>query len=148
MVCFVIEDTKEVPTRCRTPSSGGTVGAVLDSSGNIVVYGSTKSSDTKRGVLSQLIDKARTKEDRKKSPGREERDRSRGRSSRKSPDNTKPKTPPGHSKVRSLYRSLKGAAGGDTSNEALDQDRCGDQQQATQQSGKYESPRSDPTPIR
>ena len=123
-------ETKEVPTRCRTPSG---VGAVLDSSGNIVVYGTAKSSDPKRGVLSQLIEKARSKEDRKKSPGREEsRDRSQSRRPRKSPDSTKPKTPPGHwsaSKVRSLYRSLKGGSG-DNSAEGLDQpERCTDSQQ-------------------
>ncbi|XP_067214301.1 RING finger protein 207-like isoform X3 [Linepithema humile] len=128
-----MKEAKEVPTRCRTPSGG--VGAVLDSSGNIVVYGTAKSTDpTKRGVLSQLIEKARTqKDDRKKSPGREDgRDRSQSRRSRKSPDSTKPKTPPGHSsggKMRSLYRSLKGGAG-DTSAEALDQaERCTDSQQ-------------------
>ena len=110
-----VSESKEMPTRCRTPSSG--VGALLDSGGNIVVYGTTKQTDVKRGVLSQLIEKARPREDRKKSPGREEggRDRSQSRrSSRKSPDNAKPKTPPGHggssssSKVRTLYRSLKG----------------------------------------
>lgn len=123
-----MKETKEIPTRCRTPSGG--VGAVLDSSGNIFVYGTTKSTDPKRGVLSQLIEKARNKEDRKKSPGREEgRDRSQGRRPRKSPDSAKPKTPPGHSsasKVRSLYRSLKGGSG-DTSVEGLDQpERCTD----------------------
>ncbi|XP_029175878.1 RING finger protein 207-like isoform X3 [Nylanderia fulva] len=127
-----MKETKEIPTRCRTPSGG--VGAVLDSSGNIVVYGTAKSTDPKRGVLSQLIEKARTqKDDRKKSPGREDgRDRSQSRRSRKSPDGSKPKTPPGHSsggKMRSLYRSLKGGAG-DTSAEALDQaERCTDSQQ-------------------
>ncbi|XP_018392247.1 PREDICTED: RING finger protein 207-like isoform X2 [Cyphomyrmex costatus] len=127
-----MKETKEIPTRCRTPSGG--VGAVLDSSGNIVVYGTAKSTDPKRGMLSQLIEKARTqKDDRKKSPGREDgRDRSQSRRSRKSPDSTKPKTPPGHSsgsKMRSLYRSLKGGAG-DTSAEALDQaERCTDSQQ-------------------
>ncbi|XP_076233820.1 RING finger protein 207 isoform X3 [Calliopsis andreniformis] len=126
-----MKETKEVPTRCRTPSSS--VEAVLDSSGNIIVYGTAKSSDSKRGVLSQLIEKARTKDDRKKSPGREEsRDRSQGRRSRKSPDSAKPKTPPGHSstsKVRSFYRSLKGGSG-DTSAEGLDQpERCMDGQQ-------------------
>lgn len=128
-------ETKEIPTRCRTPSS---VGAVLDSSGNIVVYGTAKSSDPKKGVLRELIEKARTKEDRKKSPGRDDgsRDRSQSRCSRKSPDGTKPKTPLGHSsssKVRSLYRSLKGATG-DTSVEALDQpEGCTDVQQQQQQ---------------
>ncbi|KAG5305558.1 RN207 protein, partial [Acromyrmex insinuator] len=127
-----MKETKEIPTRCRTPSGG--VGAVLDSSGNIVVYGTAKSTDPKRGVLSQLIEKARTqKDDRKKSPGREDgRDRSQSRRSRKSPDSAKPKTPPGHSsgsKMRSLYRSLKGGTG-DTSAEALDQaERCTDSQQ-------------------
>ncbi|CAL7933218.1 unnamed protein product [Xylocopa violacea] len=126
-----MKETKEVPTRCCTPSGG--VEAVLDSSGNIVVYGTAKSSDSKRGVLSQLIEKARSKEDRKKSPGREEsRDRSQTRRPRKSPDGTKPKTPLGHSsasKVRSLYRSLKGGSG-DTSAEGLDQpERCTDSQQ-------------------
>ncbi|XP_012526543.1 RING finger protein 207 isoform X3 [Monomorium pharaonis] len=127
-----MKETKEIPTRCRTPSGG--VGAVLDSSGNIVVYGTAKSTDPKRGVLSQLIEKARTqKDDRKKSPGREDgRDRSQSRRSRKSPDGSKPKTPPGHSsgsKMRSLYRSLKGGTG-DTSAEALDQaERCTDSQQ-------------------
>ncbi|XP_011637095.1 RING finger protein 207-like isoform X3 [Pogonomyrmex barbatus] len=127
-----MKETKEIPTRCRTPSGG--VGAVLDSSGNIVVYGTAKSTDPKRGVLSQLIEKARTqKDDRKKSPGREDgRDRSQSRRSRKSPDSAKPKTPPGHSsgsKMRSLYRSLKGGTG-DTSAEALDQaERCTDLQQ-------------------
>lgn len=132
-------ETKEVPTRCRTPSGG--VGAVFDSSGNIIVYGTAKSSDSKRGVLSQLIEKARTKEDRKKSPGREDgRDRSQSRRSRKSPDSAKPKTPPGHSttsKVRSLYRSWKGGSG-DTSAEGLDQaDRCMDgQQQQSHTTGK------------
>ncbi|XP_070523807.1 RING finger protein 207 isoform X2 [Cardiocondyla obscurior] len=126
-----MKETKEIPTRCRTPSGG--VGAVLDSSGNIVVYGTAKSTDPKRGVLSQLIEKARTpKDDRKKSPGREDgRDRSQSRRSRKSPDSTKPKTPPGHSsgsKMRSLYRSLKGGTG-DNSAEALDQaERCTDSQ--------------------
>ncbi|XP_070161534.1 RING finger protein 207 isoform X3 [Polyergus mexicanus] len=128
-----MKETKEIPTRCRTPSGG--VGAVLDSSGNIVVYGTAKSTDPKRGVLSQLIEKARTqKEDRKKSPGREDgRDRSQSRRSRKSPDSAKPKTPPGHSsgsKMRSLYRSLKGSTG-DTSAEGLDQaERCTDSQQS------------------
>ncbi|XP_011260345.1 RING finger protein 207 isoform X3 [Camponotus floridanus] len=128
-----MKETKEIPTRCRTPSGG--VGAVLDSSGNIVVYGTAKSTDPKRGVLSQLIEKARTqKEDRKKSPGREDgRDRSQSRRSRKSPDSAKPKTPPGHSsgsKMRSLYRSLKSGTG-DTSAEGLDQaERCIDSQQA------------------
>ncbi|EZA48760.1 RING finger protein 207 isoform X3 [Ooceraea biroi] len=127
-----MKETKEIPTRCRTPSGG--VGAVLDSSGNIVVYGTAKATDPKRGVLSQLIEKARTKpDDRKKSPGREDgRDRSQSRRSRKSPDGSKPKTPPGHSsgsKMRSLYRSLKGGTG-DTSAEALDQvERCTDPQQ-------------------
>ncbi|XP_011701848.1 PREDICTED: RING finger protein 207-like [Wasmannia auropunctata] len=126
-----MKETKEIPTRCRTPSGG--VGAVLDSSGNIVVYGTAKSTDPKRGVLSQLIEKARTqKDDRKKSPGREDgRDRSQSRRSRKSPDSTKPKTPPGHSsggKMRSLYRSLKGGTG-DTSAEALDQAERPDSQQ-------------------
>ncbi|XP_024874817.1 RING finger protein 207-like isoform X4 [Temnothorax curvispinosus] len=128
-----MKETKEIPTRCRTPSGG--VGAVLDSSGNIVVYGTAKSTDPKRGVLSQLIEKARTqKDDRKKSPGREDgRDRSQSRRSRKSPDSAKPKTPPGShssgSKMRSLYRSLKGGTG-DTSAEALDQaERCTDSQQ-------------------
>ncbi|XP_025153096.1 uncharacterized protein LOC105189522 isoform X3 [Harpegnathos saltator] len=127
-----MKETKEIPTRCRTPSGG--VGAVLDSSGNIMVYGTAKSTDPKRGMLSQLIEKARTKDDRKKSPGREDgRDRSQSRRSRKSPDSTKPKTPPGHSsgsKMRSLYRSLKGGTG-DTSAEALDQTeiRCTDSQQ-------------------
>lgn len=127
---FLYAESKEMPTRCRTPSGG--VGAVLDSSGNIVVYGTAKSTDSKRGVLSQLMEKAWTKEDRKKSPGREEgRDRSQSRRSRKSPDSAKPKTPPGHSttsKVRSLYRSLKGGSG-DTSAEGLDQpERCTDAQ--------------------
>ncbi|XP_011862094.1 PREDICTED: RING finger protein 207-like isoform X2 [Vollenhovia emeryi] len=127
-----MKESKEIPTRCRTPSGG--VGAVLDSSGNIVVYGTAKSTDPKRGVLSQLIEKARTpKDDRKKSPGREDsRDRSQSRRSRKSPDSAKPKTPPGHasgSKMRSLYRSLTGGTG-DTSAEALDQaERCTDSQQ-------------------
>lgn len=106
-----------------------------------MVYGNAKSSDTKRGVLSQLIEKARTKEDRKKSPGREDgRDRSQTRRSRKSPDNAKPKTPPGNSsgsgsKVRSLYRSLKGGStgGGDSSAEIIDQSViCGDNQQQQQ----------------
>ncbi|XP_015183062.1 PREDICTED: RING finger protein 207-like isoform X4 [Polistes dominula] len=130
-----MKETKEMPTRCRTPSG---VGAVLDSSGNILLYGTTKSSEQKRGVLRELLDKARTKEDRKKSPGRDDgsRDRSQSRRSRKSPDGTKPKTPPGHSsgsKVRSLYRSLKGTTG-DTSAEALDQpERCTDGQQQQQQ---------------
>ncbi|XP_060828039.1 RING finger protein 207-like isoform X3 [Bombus pascuorum] len=126
-----MKETKELPTRCRTPSAD--VEAVLDSSGNIVVYGTAKSTDSKRGMLSQLIEKARSKEDRKKSPGREEsRDRSQNRRPRKSPDSTKPKTPPGHwsaSKVRSLYRSLKGGSG-DNSAEGLDQpERCTDSQQ-------------------
>ncbi|XP_046617695.1 RING finger protein 207-like [Neodiprion virginianus] len=130
-----MKEAKEIPTRCRTPSGG--VGAVLDSSGNIVVYGNAKSSDSKRGVLSQLIEKARTKEDRKKSPGREDgRDRSQTRRSRKSPDNSKPKTPPGHSsgsKVRSLYRSLKGGGGGDSSAEMVDQVvSCAESQQQQQ----------------
>ncbi|CAK9798900.1 RING finger protein 207 [Anthophora plagiata] len=125
-----MKEPKEIPTRCRTPSG---VGAILDSSGNIMVYGTAKSSDSKRGMLSQLIEKARSKEDRKKSPGREEsRDRSQSRRPRKSPDGTKPKTPPGHSsasKVRSLYRSLKGGSG-DNSAEGLDQpERCTDSQQ-------------------
>lgn len=134
-----MKETKEIPTRCRTPSGG--VGAVLDSSGNIVVYGTAKSTDPKRGVLSQLIEKARTqKDDRKKSPGREDgRDRSQSRRSRKSPDGSKPKTPPGHSsggKMRSLYRSLKGGSG-DTSAEALDQaERCTDSQQPQSHIGK------------
>ncbi|CAL7933217.1 unnamed protein product [Xylocopa violacea] len=139
-----MKETKEVPTRCCTPSGG--VEAVLDSSGNIVVYGTAKSSDSKRGVLSQLIEKARSKEDRKKSPGREEsRDRSQTRRPRKSPDGTKPKTPLGHSsasKVRSLYRSLKGGSG-DTSAEGLDQpERCTDSQQpqshTTGEEGEYQ----------
>ncbi|XP_024944302.1 RING finger protein 207 isoform X3 [Cephus cinctus] len=129
-----MKESKEMPTRCRTPSGG--VGAVVDSSGNIVVYGTAKSSEAKRGVLSQLIEKARTKEDRKKSPGREEgRDRSASRRSRKSPDNTKPKTPPGHSssgsKVRSLYRSLKGVSG-DTSADTIEPERCTESQQQGQ----------------
>ncbi|XP_034191988.1 RING finger protein 207 isoform X1 [Osmia lignaria lignaria] len=138
-----MKENKEIPTRCRTPSS---IGAVLDSSGNIIVYGSAKSSEQKRSVLSQLIEKTRNKEDRKKSPGREEgRDRSQSRRSRKSPDSTKPKTPPGHSsvnKVRSLYRSLKGGSG-DTSAEGLDQpERCTDSQQpqshTTGEEGEYQ----------
>ncbi|XP_076763514.1 RING finger protein 207 [Xylocopa sonorina] len=129
-----MKETKEIPTRCCTPSGG--VEAVLDSSGNIVVYGTAKASDSKRGVLSQLIEKARSKEDRKKSPGREEsRDRSQTRRPRKSPDGTKPKTPLGHSsasKVRSLYRSLKGGSG-DVSADGLDQpERCADPQQQPQ----------------
>ncbi|XP_014214264.1 RING finger protein 207-like [Copidosoma floridanum] len=137
------KDSKEVPTRCRTPSSaGGGVEAILDSSGNIVVY--PKPVESKQGVLRQLIEKARTKEDRKKSPGREDgRDRSQTRrSSRKSPENAKPKTPPGHSsstsKVRSLYRQLKGGGGGGgggESVEALDQQADHRQQQQLQQSG-------------
>ena len=122
MVCA---DTKEVPTRCRTPSGG--VEAVLDSSGNIVVYG-TKAESKSRGVLSQLIEKARTKEDRKKSPGREDgRERSQTRRSRKSPENVKPKTPPGlssASKVRSLYRSLKGV-GSEAGTETIEQQQQG-----------------------
>ncbi|XP_076679813.1 RING finger protein 207 isoform X3 [Andrena cerasifolii] len=140
-----MKESKEMPTRCRTPSGG--VGAVLDSSGNIVVYGTAKSTDSKRGVLSQLMEKAWTKEDRKKSPGREEgRDRSQSRRSRKSPDSAKPKTPPGHSttsKVRSLYRSLKGGSG-DTSAEGLDQpERCTDAQKpqshtAAGEEGEYQ----------
>ncbi|XP_015438981.1 PREDICTED: RING finger protein 207-like [Dufourea novaeangliae] len=126
-----MKETKEMPTRCCTPSDG--VDAVLDPSGNIVIYGPVKTTDSKRGVLSQLIEKARGKEDRKKSPGREEgRDRSQSRRSRKSPDGSKPKTPPGHTpanKVRSLYRSLKSGSG-DNSAEGLDQpDRCADSQQ-------------------
>lgn len=105
-----------------------------------MVYGTTKPTDPKKGVLSQLIEKARAKDDRKKSPGREDgRDRSQSRRSRKSPDSTKPKTPPGHttgSKMRSLYRSLKGGTG-DTSAEALDQaDRCTDSQQPQPHIGK------------
>ncbi|XP_031832713.1 RING finger protein 207 isoform X3 [Nomia melanderi] len=126
-----MKETKEVPTRCRTPSG---VGAMLDSSGNIMVCGTAKSSDSKRGVFSQLKEKARCKEDRKKSPGREEggRDRSQSRRSRKSPDGSKPKTPPGHSsgsKVRSLCRSLKSGSG-DNSAEGLDQpERYADTQQ-------------------
>lgn len=137
-VAYIFAETKEIPTRCRTPSGG--VGAVLDSSGNIMVYGTAKATDTKRGVLSQLIEKARTKDDRKKSPGREDgRDRSQSRRSRKSPDSTKPKTPPGHSsggKMRSLYRSLKSGTG-DTSAEALDQaERCTDSQQPQSHLGK------------
>ncbi|XP_043465928.1 RING finger protein 207-like isoform X2 [Leptopilina heterotoma] len=133
--CRHPRESKEATPRCRTPSGG--MGAILDSSGNIVVYGSAPAKpDGKRGVLSQLIDKARTKEDRKKSPGREEgRDRSQTRHSRKSPENQKPKTPPGHSKVRSFYRSLKGSTG-DNSAEGLDQpergDKGGDQQQNQQ----------------
>ncbi|XP_060828038.1 RING finger protein 207-like isoform X2 [Bombus pascuorum] len=139
-----MKETKELPTRCRTPSAD--VEAVLDSSGNIVVYGTAKSTDSKRGMLSQLIEKARSKEDRKKSPGREEsRDRSQNRRPRKSPDSTKPKTPPGHwsaSKVRSLYRSLKGGSG-DNSAEGLDQpERCTDSQQpqshTTGEEGEYQ----------
>ncbi|XP_076633398.1 RING finger protein 207 isoform X3 [Colletes latitarsis] len=138
-----MKEAKEVPTRCRTPSG---LGAVLDSSGNIVVYGTTKSTDSKRGVLSQLLEKARTKEDRKKSPGREEsRDRSQSRRSRKSPDGSKPKTPPGHSsasKIRSLYRCLKDGSG-DASAEGLDQpERCTDAQQPqshmTGEEGEYQ----------
>ncbi|XP_076390958.1 RING finger protein 207 isoform X2 [Megachile rotundata] len=138
-----MKENKEIPTRCRTPSG---VGAVLDSSGNIIVYGTAKASEQKRGVLSQFIEKTRSKEDRKKSPGREEgRDRSQSRRSRKSPDSTKPKTPPGHSsvsKVRSLYRSLKGGSG-DTSAEGLDQpERCTDSQQpqshTTGEEGDYQ----------
>lgn len=107
---------------------------MLDSSGNIMVCGTVKSSDSKRGVFSQLKEKARCKEDRKKSPGREEggRDRSQSRRSRKSPDGSKPKTPPGHSsgsKVRSLCRSLKSGSG-DNSAEGLDQpERYADTQQ-------------------
>ncbi|KAJ8679580.1 hypothetical protein QAD02_015367 [Eretmocerus hayati] len=143
------KDAKEVPTRCRTPSGGSNrpdLETHIDSSGNIVVYG-TKPDQPKRGVLSQLMEKARTKEDRKKSPGREDgsgggsRDRSQSRSrasSRKSPENlTKPKTPPGHtptSRVRSLYRSLKGSGAG-APNDAC----CGQidhQQQAQQQQGE------------
>lgn len=105
-----------------------------------MVYGTAKSTDPKRGMLSQLIEKARTKDDRKKSPGREDgRDRSQSRRSRKSPDSAKPKTPPGHSsgsKMRSLYRSLKGGTG-DTSVEALDQvERCIDPQQSQSHIGK------------
>ena len=130
----VYADSKEVPTRCRTPSGG--VEAVLDSSGNIVVYGTKHES--KRGVLSQLIEKARTKEDRKKSPGREEgRDRSQTRRSRKSPENAKPKTPPGSSsasKVRSLYRTLKGG-GNDVSAEVLDQQAADHRQQQSAHQG-------------
>ncbi|XP_043280659.1 RING finger protein 207-like isoform X2 [Venturia canescens] len=149
-----MKEAKEMPTRCRTPLGG--VGALLDSGGNIVVYGPTKQPDVKRGVLSQLIEKARPREDRKKSPGREEgaRDRSVGRRSRKSPDNAKPKTPPGHggssssSKVRTLYRSLKGAAsssnavtdgpvsGGQDGNEQPE--RCTESQQRQSQSGGAE----------
>ncbi|XP_017884913.1 RING finger protein 207-like isoform X2 [Ceratina calcarata] len=139
-----MKETKDIPTRCRTPSGPAGVEAVLDSSGNIVVYGTAK--DQKRGMLSQLIEKARSKEDRKKSPGREEsRDRSQTRRTRKSPDGTKPKTPLGHSsasKVRSLYRSLKGGSG-DTSAEGLDQpERCTDSQQpqshSTGEEGEYQ----------
>ncbi|XP_011503717.1 PREDICTED: RING finger protein 207-like [Ceratosolen solmsi marchali] len=115
------KDSKEIPTRCRTPCSG--TETVLDSSGNIVVY-ETK-LESKRGVLSQLIEKARIKEDRKKSTGSEEvRDRSHTRRSRKFPENIKPKTPPGHSstsKVLSLYRTLKGGnCGNDVSIEVIE----------------------------
>nr|XP_033335833.1 RING finger protein 207-like isoform X3 [Megalopta genalis] len=127
-----MKETKEMPTRCLTPSDG--VGAVLDSSGNIIAYATPRPADSsKRGVLSQLIEKARSKDDRKKSPGREDgRDRSQSRRSRKSPDGSKPKTPPGHSsasKVRSLCRSLKGGSG-DNSAEGLDRpERYADSQQ-------------------
>ncbi|XP_076293150.1 RING finger protein 207 isoform X2 [Lasioglossum baleicum] len=137
-----MKETKEMPPRCCTPSS---IGAVLDSSGNIVLYGTTKPSESKRGALSQLIEKARSKEDRKKSPGREDgRDRSQSRRSRKSPDGSKPKTPPGHSasKMRSLCRSLKGGSG-DNSAEGLDQpDRYADSQHpqshTTGEEGEYQ----------
>lgn len=85
--------------------------------------------------MSQLIEKARTREDRKKSPGRDEsgRDRSGSRRSRKSPDNekTRTKTPPGHSaggKVRSLYRSLKGSSG-DADAAAVEQEKNDSHQQ-------------------
>ncbi|XP_012277774.1 RING finger protein 207 isoform X2 [Orussus abietinus] len=129
-----MKESKEMPTRCRTPSGG--VGAVLDSSGNIVVYGTAKSSDSKRGVLSQLIEKARTKEDRKKSPGRDEtRDRSQSRRSRKSPDEVKPKTPLSHSssKVRSLYRTLTGAASEQGGENSEQPERCSESQQQHQE---------------
>ncbi|XP_076654074.1 RING finger protein 207 isoform X3 [Halictus rubicundus] len=137
-----MKETKEMPPRCCPPTG---IGAMLDSSGNIMVYETTKSSESKRGVLSQLIEKARSKEDRKKSPGREDgRDRSQSRRSRKSPDGSKPKTPPGHStsKVRSLCRSLKGGSG-DNSAEGLDQpDRYADSQHpqshTTGEEGEYQ----------
>ncbi|XP_034938049.1 RING finger protein 207-like [Chelonus insularis] len=128
-----MKESKDAP-RSRTPSGG--VGALLDSAGNIIVYGTAKSSEAKRGVLSQLLEKARPREDRKKSPGREEsRDRSQSRRSRKSPDGQKPKTPPGHSstsKVRSLYRSLKGGTGGDTGDN-IEQEKVPESQQQQQQ---------------
>lgn len=135
---ILLKDNKEVPARSRTPSGG--VGALLDSGGNIIVYGTAKSSEAKRGVLSQLIEKARAREDRKKSPGREEgRDRSQSRRSRKSPDGQKPKTPPGHSsasKVRSLYRSLKGGSG-DAPGDGGDQDKSGETQQQQPSTGEF-----------
>ncbi|KAK0166521.1 hypothetical protein PV328_004933 [Microctonus aethiopoides] len=136
-ILYMKESKEQTPARSRTPLGG--VEALLDSGGNIIVYGTAKSSENKRGVLSQLIEKARTREDRKKSPGREEgRDRSHSRRSRKSPDGQKPKTPPGHSsgsKVRSLYRSLKGggsSGGGETTGDVIEQEKIGEstQQQA------------------
>ena len=50
---------------------------MLDSSGNVILYESQRSQpvqgDGKRGMISQLIEKVRTKEDRKKSPEDRER---------------------------------------------------------------------------
>ncbi|XP_058810457.1 RING finger protein 207-like isoform X3 [Phymastichus coffea] len=103
-------ETKDMTDECGTSSCGG-VQTVLDSSGNILVYG-TK-SESKKGVLSQLIEKAKMKEDRKKSFGYDESyERNQNRCSRKSPENQlKLKNVQGcnsTNKVRSLYRSLKG----------------------------------------
>lgn len=117
---FHFVEKREVTPRCRTTSGG--VEAVLDTSGNIVVYGTKVES--KRGVLSQLVEKTRSKDDRKESPGREEcRDRNPTRRSRKSPENVKHKLLPSLSsttKISSFYRPLRGSDVGGISDPAIE----------------------------
>lgn len=77
--------------------------------------------DSKKGTLSQLIEKTKTKEDRRKISGHDENyERNQTRRSRKSPENMKPKTLQSTTnKVRSLYRSLKGGSAEMTSSDIL-----------------------------
>ncbi|KAL0279720.1 UNVERIFIED_CONTAM: hypothetical protein PYX00_001217 [Menopon gallinae] len=79
---------KESRSRPRTPSqSPGTMAAMLDQSGNVILYETQRTQQStpsdggeKRGVISQLFEKVRTKEDRKKSP--EDRERSQAQRER------------------------------------------------------------------
>jgi hypothetical protein len=119
--------------RCRAPCTD--IEPVLDSSGNIIVY-ETK-NESKRGAFNQLIEKAKIKEIRRKSPGREEgRDR-QTRRSRKSPENMKPKTPSHSStnKALSLCRTLKNAGLGNNASIDMIEQQLGDLEQHSMHQG-------------